>query len=116
MQMLEELKSKLEEKLDQEYDNLKQELLNERPQIIIERASELVAKEDIKDLMKCQDFEIQELKALLKKDNILDFSYDEWMHTDVNSTEIYQDTIDKAVNKITKDYAQEKSKKSKESR
>ena len=64
-----ELKAKLDNKIDTEYEDLLADLRNSIPQVIIERAYEKVAKEEMIYRIKEKDYTINELKILLKQDN-----------------------------------------------
>ena len=66
-----ELKEKLDNKIDKEYENLLADLRNSTPQVIIERAYEKVSKEEMIYRIKEKDYTINELKILLKQDNLL---------------------------------------------
>ena len=64
-----ELKAKLDNKIDKEYEDLLADLRNSTPQVIIERAYEKVSKEEMIYRIKEKDYTINELKILLKQDN-----------------------------------------------
>ena len=58
----------------------------------------------------------EQIKALLKFDNVLDDCYDEWLKTDGNLREHLNFSVDKSVNHITDDYKKDKIKANKEAR
>ena len=116
MEMLKQLKEKLEQKIDDEFEELKEDLKKCKPEVIIERAYEIVSKEEMTYVIKAKNYSIQELKALLKTDGILEECYDEWLKTDANFNELLEYAVDKRTEIITNDFIKEKAKKSKESR
>lgn len=113
-----ELKQKLEEKIDNEYDNLVEELKKSKPQVIIERAYELVTKEEMTYKIKNVDYEVDELQALLNTKGILQCCYDRWLNSDGGFGEVLYSVVDDEIDLIIKEYHEEKekSKNSKESR
>ena len=116
MDLREELQEKFYDKMDKELADLKAELMTCKPEVIIERAYELVSKEELKSSIICRNCDTQELKALLKTDNLLQELYDEWMDLDAGFHQVLEDAVDETVERITEDFAKEKSKKSRESR
>jgi len=113
-----ELKQKLEEKIDSEYDNLVEELKKSKPQVIIERAYELVTKDEMTYKIKARDYEVDELQALLNTNGILQNCYDEWLSRDGGFGEVLDDTVSDEIDLIIEEYHEEKekTKDSKESR
>lgn len=77
MGKLEELKSKFDEKIDNEFEELIEDLKQCRPEVIIERAYEKVSKEEMIYKIKDKNYTVADLKALLKVDGILQQCYDE---------------------------------------
>ncbi len=116
MEKLEELKQKLNEKVWKEYSDFIEELKKCKPETIIERAYEKVSKEEIIYKVLDQEYEIGELKALLKNDGILEECYDEWLKSDGNFNELLEYAVDNRIEKIVEDYAKQRTIKSKESR
>ena len=113
-----ELKQKLEEKIDSEYDNLIEELKKSKPQVIIERAYELVTKDEMTYKIKARDYEVDELQALLNTNGILQCCYDSWLSNDGGFGEVLDYTVSDKIDLIIKEYHEpkEKIKDSKESR
>lgn len=116
MEKLEELKQKLNEKVWKEYNDFIEELKKCKPETIIERAYEKVSKEEIIYKVLDQEYEIGELKALLKNDGILEECYDEWLKSDGNFHELLEFAVDSRIEKIISDYTKQRTIKSKESR
>ena len=72
-----ELKEKLEQKLNQELQTFKENLRNNNPDIIMDKAYELVSKEEIIYIITEKDYSKSELTGLLKANGILNHCYDE---------------------------------------
>ena len=92
-----ELKEKLDNKIDKEYENLLADLRNSTPQVIIERAYEKVSKEEMIYRIKEKDYTINELKILLKQDNLLQECYDEWLDSDGGFNQVLEDSVDERI-------------------
>lgn len=105
-----ELKRKLEEKIDSEYDNLVEELKKSKPQVIIERAYELVVKEQMMYRIGCREYEVDELQALLNTKGILQSCYDGWLSNDGGLDEVLEYTVSEEIDLIIKEYHEEKEK------
>lgn len=115
IKQLEELKQKLDKKIDKELEELIADLKQCRPKVIIERAYEKVSKEKIAYKIKEKNYDFIELKALLKSKNILDECYDEWLKIDGNFNEILSYAVDNRIKLIVEELKKEKTK-NKESR
>ncbi len=110
---IEEIKNILVMKVENELFKYKENLIrNCTKEQIYSHSYETMTKEEISCSMSEKDFEISELKALLKCDNVLDSLYGAWMHTDVNYHELLDEVIDEEIDKIASEY--EKSKRDKE--
>lgn len=110
------MKQQLSEKIDNEYKELVEDLKQCTPEVILERAYEKVSKEEMTYKIKDKEYSIIELKALLKRKNILAECYDEWLESDGNFNEVLEYAIDTRIELIVADYKEEKSKNRKESR
>lgn len=110
----EQLKDTLMKKVDQELFNYKQNLIkNCTPEQIINEAYEINFKEQIRDIIDSSMLGRQEIKVLLKTDNILGKLYDYWEHSDGNIWGQLEDRVDEKITKMTlQDY--QKNKKEKE--
>lgn len=113
-----EIKMKTEfiEKVEQEYSNFKEKLEKKSPKEIISKSYELVVKEQIKDELKYRNYDINELKALNKKYDVLEEFYQDWLSADGRLGEILENTIDDTIEIIADNYAKEKRIKQQESR
>ena len=112
----EELRKKLNEKIDKEFNDFIAELRRCSSQVIIERAYEKVSKEEMIYKIKDKDYTITELKALLKKDNILEECYDEWLKADGNFNEFLDYAVEKRIAIIVDNYKENIRKNGQESR
>lgn len=110
------LKMDLNEKVEQEYANFKKELEQKSPKEIIEKAYELVVKEQIKDELKEKNLVEDELKALLKEKDLLSECYEDWRNSDGRLGEVISYTIDDTIELIEQEYKKENKQKIKESR
>ena len=114
-----ELKAKLDNKIDKEYESLLADLRNSTPQVIIERAYEKVSKEEMIYRIKEKDYTINELKILLKQDNLLQECYDEWLDSDGGFNQVLEDSVDERIEFIIEESekeSREKKTKNRESR
>lgn len=110
------LKTEFIEKVEQEYSNFKEKLEKKSPKEIISKSYELVVKEQIKDELKYRNYDINELKALNKKYDVLEEFYQDWLSADGRLGEILENTIDDTIEIIADNYAKEKRIKQQESR
>ena len=97
---IEELREKLEEKVNKELQDFKENLVDSKPSAIIDKAYELVSKEEMTYKIMERDYTNAEIKALLKTNNILDQCYYEWLKSDGNFSEALEYTVDEKVNSI----------------
>jgi len=114
MEKTNNLKEKLIEKLDKEYENFLVELRENSFETLIERAYEIMSKQEIKDYIEFNDLEDYKIKALLKHENILEDLYDEWLGTDGNFYNVMEDSINDRIEEITKEYSKKLNKNNKE--
>lgn len=110
------LKMDLNEKVEQEYANFKKKLEQKSPKEIIEKAYELVVKEQIKDELKEKNLVEDELKALIKEKDLLSECYEDWGNSDGRLGDVISYTIDNTIELIEQEYKKENKQKIKESR
>ena len=110
------LKQKLFTKLEQELKNFKEKLKQKTADEIIESAYELTVKEEIVGEIKEKNLDKDELKALLKEDNLLSEFYEDWRNSDGRLGEEISYTMDDTIDIVVKEYEKEKNIKNKESR
>ena len=108
---------KLIEKLEQELKEYKSFVKEKGVDFAIDKAYELTVKQEVIDWI-AYDNELskEQIKALLKCDNVLEDCYDEWLKTDGNLREHLNYSVDKSVEHITDDYRKDKIKANKEAR
>lgn len=106
-----DLKEMLMKKVDQELFNYKQNLIrNFTPEEIIKQAYEINFREQIRDILDSKMLGRQEIKVLLKTDNIVGKMYDYWEHSDGNIWERLEDRVDEKLDKMVLDFQKNKEK------
>ncbi|MBQ3408097.1 MAG: DUF3848 domain-containing protein [Clostridia bacterium] len=98
---MEERKAVLIEKLENELEKYKSELLREKPEVIYENSYKTTCFQEIKDALSytanLSDFEI---KTLSKRDNILETFYDRWINSDGSLRESLEFCVDDVVDEL----------------
>lgn len=102
------MEDKLQEKLEQEIKDLEEELLQLEPKTILDRAYEYVSKIQIKDEILDRDLDYEEKNAIMKADNVLQSCYESWLDEDSSLSEMYEFSIDEAIENIVEDYKENK--------
>ncbi len=90
-------------KADQEYKQFINELEGLPPKEIIEKSYEKVIKEDILMIFESAELDPNDARALCKKNNILDFVYQEWLDNDCSIMDMLRDTVDECSKIAIKD-------------
>lgn len=104
-----DLKEMLMKKIDQELFNYKQNLIkNYTPEEIIQEAYEINFKEQIRDIIDSSMIGRQEIKVLLKTDNIIGKLYDYWEHSDGSIWGLLEDKVNEKIEKMTMEYDKQK--------
>lgn len=116
MNEIEVLKEKLEKKLEEEYKEFVDELKTKSPEIIIDRSYENTIKKEMIYKIMDRQYEIIELKVLLKRECLLDEFYEAWLKVDGDINEVFEFTIDNSVDKIMCEFDRRMKEKSNESR
>lgn len=112
-----DIKDMLMKKIDQELYNYKQDLIrNYTPEQIVKNAYEIAVKEQIADEIKDRNLDKNEIKALLKSDNLLSKCYDNWMDEDTKLGTILESSIDETIEDITIEFEEMKKQNYKEGR
>ena len=114
MENINVLKEKLREKLDGEYKMFLEELKKESFETIVERAYEIMSKQEIKDYIESKNLDESNIKALLKHNDILKDLYSEWLKTDGNFYSAMEDTINERIDEIAQEHSQKSKKNCKE--
>ena len=108
---IKELNNMLALKLQNEFSKYTQDLINNKtPQGIVMKSYETTVKEGYIDLFSYKDLEKDEIKALLKEENILDSLYDDWIKSDGCLWEQIENVADISVERIKDNYHKEQRK------
>ena len=80
---------KLSERIDEEYYAFEEEMLSLTPREILDRVTEISTKRDIRYFIEEEyvDLSDEQIRALLRSDNILDNTYLEWTYIEANGLE-----------------------------
>lgn len=113
---MENLRDKLEQKVDKEYDNFIENFKSKGVDFLVENAYEVVTKQEIRDYLIFSRFDEKELKALIKSEDILDDLYSEWLHADGNLYESLEHVIQERVGEFKDKFDKEMQKKDKGAR
>ena len=93
-----ELKDELMKKLENEYNEYKEQFMSLTPKEAVDNAYELVVKQEILDSFNYDmSYDKEELQALLKQDNLLSQAYDEWLSADGNLRVALEYSIDNVI-------------------
>ncbi len=104
-----ELKNKLIDKVEQELSDYKQDLIkNKTPEEIIESSGETVLKEDIRDILDCSILGRNEIKVLLKTDNVIDKIYSKCVEKENTALDTLRDNVQDSIDDISKQYQRNK--------
>ena len=89
----EELNLQLYNKMCDEFDLFKEELINSSPQEVLDQAYEYIIKNDIVLLLECTDLTATRADALLKSDHPLDDVYAAWIDWESNHMDEIRDIL-----------------------
>ena len=110
------LRQKLYDRVYEELEAFKAELLDKSPQDIIENAYAIVIREDIVSEIECgSQYSDEQYKALLRLKYPLASLYDEWLSNDYSYMDMIRDTIDECADKQAK-YLDERKREDREER
>jgi len=106
-----QLKDMLMKKIDQELFVYKQNLIkNYTPEEIIDEAYKINFKEQIRDIIDSSMLGRNEIKVLLKTENVLDKVYDYWESSDGNIWGLLEDKVNEKIENMTMEYQKRKEK------
>ena len=112
---LEQAKETLVNKIEQEFNVYKQQIIsNLSKEEIISKAFEISMKDEIRYLISVFTLEKKEIQALLKTDNILDTLYTKSAEGKTNPLETFQDLVREDISKIVEEFEKNYSKIEKE--
>lgn len=92
----------LERKLERELNCFKKELKRLPKEKVIEKAYELVCKEEIKEELKYMELHEIEKEMLILQDDVLSEFYKDWLDDDTPLGESMQNTIGESIATLTK--------------
>lgn len=112
--MEEEIRQELYDKLEKEYNNFIEEIKTLPPEKIIDKSYEKVMKEETLSMFipESEMFDMEEIKALNKEKDPLEYLYQGWMDSDLNLNQLYEDNVRDSLY----DLVEEQKQKSKENR
>ena len=112
---LEQAKETLVNKIEQEFNVYKQQIIsNISKEEIISKAFEISMKDEIRYLISAFTLEKKEVQALLKTDNILDTLYTKSAEGKTNPLETFQDLVKEDISNIAEEFEKNYSKIEKE--
>lgn len=97
---IKELKERLYDKVVKELQDFKEKLKKESPEQIIQSSYKLLCMEEMKDYLTERDYSKFELKILVKREDLLEECYDDWLKCDGNFREVLEYSIDDTVDLI----------------
>ena len=97
----------LEEKLEKEFNTFREKLKTKSPEEIIDKAYELIVKEEIKEELKNMKLHDQEKVVMLDQSNLLTELYHDWLDTDVPLGDVLKDTLEESVATLTRYYGKQ---------
>lgn len=87
------LNRRLNDKVQQELSDFREEMLNKSPQEIFNAAYQITIKNDIAACIINTDYSPQAVRALLKSPDLLQEIYEEWIEMDYSHMENLRQTI-----------------------
>lgn len=104
MEEIEKLKTKLFSKVEKELEDFKQKLRQKDPDEIIENAYKLVTMDGIIGELKERNFDKDEIKALLKEEDLLSEFYEDWRNSDGKLCDSLQYPMEDTIDIIVENY------------
>lgn len=106
-----DLKEMLMKKVDQEIFNYKQNLIkNKTPEQIVKEAYEINFKEQIRNILNDLILDKEQMKILLKTDNVIQKLYSNWEHSDGYIWEQLEDNVNEKIRDIEQSFMRKKEK------
>lgn len=88
--------------LESEFDDFKEDIIQKSKKEIFDRAYEITAKMEIKDLIKHMNLHRAEKEMLILQDNILDDIYQDWLKEDTPLGSSMENSIERSIDVLTK--------------
>lgn len=105
-----DIRKKLYEKMQKEYNDFIEEMKNNEPQFIVNNAYQIVIKEELVAMFypESEQYDIDEIKALNKTKNPLEELYQGWMDSDAGIHSVLEDNVSDTIEEIQKEQREKK--------
>lgn len=105
-----DIRKKLYEKMQKEYNDFIEEMKNNEPQFIVNNAYQIVIKEELVAMFypESEQYDIDEIKALNKTKNPLEELYQGWMDSDAGLHFVLEDNVSDTIEEIQKEQREKK--------
>lgn len=105
-----DIRKKLYEKMQKEYNDFIEEMKNNEPQFIVNNAYQIVIKEELVAMFypESEQYDIDEIKVLNKTKNPLEELYQGWMDSDAGIHSVLEDNISDTIEEIQKEQREKK--------
>ena len=105
-----DIRKKLYEKMQNEYNDFIEEMKNNEPQFIVNNAYQIVIKEELVAMFypESEQYDIDEIKALNKTKNPLEELYQGWMDSDAGIHSALEDNVSDTIEEIQKEQREKK--------
>lgn len=105
-----DIRKKLYEKMQNEYNDFIEEMKNNEPQFIVNNAYQIVIKEELVAMFypESEQYVIDEIKALNKTKNPLEELYQGWMDSDAGIHSVLEDNVSDTIEEIQKEQREKK--------
>jgi len=105
-----DVRKKLYEKMQKEYNDFIEEMKNNEPQFIVNNAYQIVIKEELVAMFypESEQYDIDEIKALNKTKNPLEELYQGWMDSDAGIHSVLEDNVSDTIEEIQKEQREKK--------
>ena len=105
-----DIRKKLYEKMQNEYNDFIEEMKNNEPQFIVNNAYQIVIKEELAAMFypESEQYDIDGIKALNKTKNPLEELYQGWMDSDAGIHSVLEDNVSDTIEEIQKEQREKK--------
>ena len=105
-----DIRKKLYEKMQKEYNDFIEEMKNNEPQFIVNNAYQIVIKEELVAMFypESEQYDIDEIKALNKTKKPLEELYQGWMDSDAGINSVLEDNVSNTIEEIQKEQREKK--------
>jgi len=95
-------------KVKDEYADYLNELIEMSKEVIIDKSYETAVKQEFIDELQYSDLYVDEKKALMNRDHLLDEFYNDWLDNDTGLYEALDNSFDETVTYLTRYYNDQK--------